>query len=45
MNLVPTNSYCRSLMGDTSTLPTIVGMSSVILEDGGGNIWVLQGRS
>ena len=33
MNLVPTNSCCRSLVGDTSTLPTVVGMSSVILED------------
>ena len=33
MNLAPTNSCCRSLVGDTSTLPTVVGMSSVILED------------
>lgn len=33
MNLVPTNGCCRSLVGDTSTLPTVVGMSSVILED------------
>ena len=33
MNLVPTNSCCRSLVGDTSTLPSVVGMSSVILED------------
>ena len=33
MNLVPTNGCCRSLVGDTSTLPSVVGMSSVILED------------
>ena len=33
MNLVPTNSCCRSLVGDTSTLPSVVGMASVILED------------
>ena len=33
MNLVPTNACCRSLVGDTSTLPSVVGMSSIILED------------
>ena len=33
MNLVPTNSCCRSLVGDTSTLPSVVGMSAVVLED------------
>ena len=33
MNLVPTNGCCRSLVGDTSTLPSVVGMSSVVLED------------
>ena len=33
MNLVPTNSCCRSLTGDTSTLPSVVGMSSIVLED------------
>ena len=33
MNLVPTNACCRSLIGDTSTLPSVVGMSSIILED------------
>ena len=34
MNLVPTNSICRNLIGDTSTLPTVVGLSSIILDDG-----------
>ena len=33
MNLVPTNSCCRSLTGDTSTLPSVIGMSSIVLED------------
>ena len=33
MNLVPTNACCRSLVGDTCTLPSVVGMSSIILED------------
>lgn len=33
VNLVPTNGCCRSLVGDTSTLPSVVGMSSVLLED------------
>ena len=33
MNLVPTNSCCRSLVGDASTLPSVVGLSSVILDD------------
>ena len=33
MNLVPTNSICRNLVGDTCTLPTVVGLSSIILED------------
>ena len=33
MNLVPTNGCCRSLVGDTSTLPSVVGMSSVVLDD------------
>ena len=33
MNLVPTNGCCRSLVGDTSTLPSVVGMSSIILDD------------
>ena len=33
MNLVPTNSLCRNLVGDTCTLPTVVGLSSIILED------------
>ena len=33
MNLVPTNGCCRSLVGDTSTLPSVVGMSSIVLDD------------
>ena len=33
MNLVPTNSLCRNLVGDTATLPSIVGLTSIILED------------
>ena len=33
MNLVPTNSCCRNLTGDTSTLPSVIGMSSIVLED------------
>ena len=33
MNLVLTNSICRNLVGDTCTLPTVVGLSSIILED------------
>ena len=33
MNLVPTNSICRNLVGDTCTLPTVVGLSSIILDD------------
>lgn len=33
MNLVPTNGCCRSLAGDTSTLPSVIGMSSIALED------------
>ena len=33
MNLVPTNGCCRSLTGDTSTLPSVIGMSSIVLED------------
>ena len=33
MNLVPTNACCRSLVGDTSTLPSVIGMSSIVLED------------
>ena len=33
VNLVPTNGCCRSLVGDTSTLPSVVGMSSIILDD------------
>ena len=33
MNLVPTNSISRNLVGDTCTLPTVVGLSSIILED------------
>ena len=33
MNLVPTNGLCRNLVGDTSTLPTIVGLSATGLED------------
>ena len=28
-----TNSCCRSLVGDTSALPSAVGMSSIVLED------------
>ena len=32
-NLVPTNGCCRSLTGDTSTLPSVIGMSSIVLED------------
>ena len=34
MNLVPTNALCRNLVGDTSTLPTVTGMSGTVLEDG-----------
>ena len=33
MNLVPTNGCCRSLVGDTSTLPSVIGMSSIVLDD------------
>ena len=33
MNLAPTDGCCRSLIGDTSTLPSVVGMSSIVLED------------
>lgn len=33
MNLVPTNAICRNLVGDTATLPSVVGLSSIILED------------
>ena len=33
MKLVPTNSCCRSLIEDISTLPTVAGMSSVMLDD------------
>ena len=34
MNLVPTNGLCRNLVGDTSTLPTVTGMSGTVLGDG-----------
>ena len=34
MNLVPTNGLCRNLVGDTSTLPTVTGMSGTVLRDG-----------
>ena len=34
MNLVPTNGLCRNLVGDTSTLPTVTGMSGTVLADG-----------
>ena len=34
MNLVPTNGLCRNLVGDTSTLPTVTGMSGTVLTDG-----------
>ena len=33
MNLVPINAICRNLIGDISTLPTVVGLSSIVLED------------
>ena len=31
MNLVPTNKLCRNLGGDISTLPSVTGLSSVVL--------------
>ena len=34
MNLVPTNGLRRNLVGDTSTLPTVTGMSGTVLGDG-----------
>ena len=34
MNLVPTNGLCRNLVGDTSTLPSVTGMSGTVLGDG-----------
>lgn len=34
MNLVPTNRLCKSLKGDTGTLPSISGFSAFYLDDG-----------
>ena len=31
MNLVPTNKLCRNLGGDLSTLPSVTGLSSIVL--------------
>eukprot|EP00435_Cladocopium_sp_Y103_P063643 s758_g25.t1 len=33
MNLVPVNKLCRSLGSDVSTLPSVTGLGSIILED------------
>lgn len=40
MNLVPTNKLCRNLGGDICTLPSVTGMSSILLE--GSDIMVMS---